>query len=40
VVEGAASFHIPFALSDRGVWKVRARDAISGLTAERDVRAG
>ena len=34
--DGTASFEIPFALNDAGgAWRVRARDAISGLTAER-----
>jgi len=33
--DGRASYHIPFAVSDaRGAWRVRARDLISGLTAE------
>jgi hypothetical protein len=34
VRDGAASFHIPFALNDaKGTWRVQARDVISGLTA-------
>jgi hypothetical protein len=40
IVDGRAKFEIPFALNDRGAWRVRARDAISGLTAETEVRAG
>lgn len=40
VVDGAARFRIPFAWNESGrLWKVRARDVISGLTAERIVRA-
>ena len=36
VINGRATFQIPFALNDApGKWRVRARDAISGLTAER-----
>jgi hypothetical protein len=36
VRDGRATFDIPFAMSDAsGAWRVRARDAISGLTAER-----
>jgi hypothetical protein len=39
IVGGKGQAHIPFALSDSGrVWRVRARDVISGLTAERQVR--
>jgi hypothetical protein len=38
VRDGRASYRIPFALSDaRGAWRVRARDVVSGLTAERTV---
>ncbi|MBI3279571.1 MAG: beta-galactosidase, partial [Acidobacteria bacterium] len=34
--DGRASFAIPFALNDpRGKWRIRARDVVSGLTAER-----
>lgn len=37
--EGAAQIEIPFALNDSsGVWSVRTRDVISGLTAERTIR--
>jgi hypothetical protein len=33
--DGRAAYHIPFALSDAiGMWRVRARDVVSGLTAE------
>ena len=33
--DGRASYAIPFALNDaRGSWRVRARDVVSGLTAE------
>lgn len=36
--EGAAKIEIPFALSDvSGKWRVRARDVVSGLTAERAI---
>ncbi len=39
IVDGRGQARIPFALSDAGrVWRVRARDVISGLTAERQVR--
>jgi hypothetical protein len=35
VRNGKAHFEVPFALSDaRGSWRIRARDVISGLTAE------
>ncbi|MCW5981138.1 MAG: beta-galactosidase [Bryobacteraceae bacterium] len=38
IVDGAAKVAIPFALSDaRGAWRIRARDVISGLTAEQKV---
>ena len=41
VENGRAGFHIPFALNDpRGAWRVRARDVVSGLTAEQVVRPG
>jgi hypothetical protein len=42
VVDGGARFEIPFALNDpAGRWRLRARDVVSGLTAERVVtRAG
>jgi hypothetical protein len=33
--DGRAAYQIPFALSDaNGLWRVRARDVVSGLTAE------
>jgi hypothetical protein len=36
VKEGRAAFHLPFALNDpAGAWRIRARDVVSGLTAER-----
>ncbi len=39
VREGTAQVAIPFALNDRsGTWRIRARDVISGLTAERATR--
>jgi hypothetical protein len=39
VKNGAAKFEIPFAPNDApGDWSVRARDVISGLTAERSIR--
>jgi len=38
IVDGRGRVEIPFALSDRGRWRVRARDAISGLVAEQQVR--
>ena len=39
VKDGSANFHVPFALNDpQGLWRVRARDAVSGLTAERTVQ--
>jgi hypothetical protein len=38
---GRASFVIPFALSDaKGEWRVRARDVVSGLTAETVITPG
>jgi hypothetical protein len=38
VVDGTAQFDIPFALSDaKGGWRVRARDVVSGVVAERVV---
>ena len=41
VRNGRAAFHIPFALNDApGAWRVRARDVVSGLTAERSLRRG
>ena len=40
IVDGQARVEIPFALNDLGTWRVRARDLISGLTAETEVRAG
>jgi hypothetical protein len=34
VRDGKASLQIPFAISDtKGVWRIQARDVISGLTA-------
>lgn len=38
VENGAGRVAIPFALSDSGIWTIRARDVISGLTAERKLR--
>ena len=38
IVNGEGRAQIPFALSDRGVWRVRARDVVSGLKTERQVR--
>lgn len=39
VRDGRAKFEVPFALSDAaGAWRVRARDVVSGLTAERIVK--
>jgi hypothetical protein len=39
VRDGRAEFAIPFALNDAsGVWRVRGRDVISGLTAEHALR--
>ena len=38
VVKGAAQFSVPFAWNDTsGRWRIRARDVISGLEAEREV---
>jgi hypothetical protein len=38
VHSGEASLRIPFAISDaRGVWRIRVRDVVSGLTAETSV---
>ncbi len=38
IQRGRASFHVPWALNDAaGPWRIRARDVISGLTAERRV---
>ncbi len=38
VKNGAARFEIPFALNDAGgAWRIRAHDAVSGLTAESTV---
>ena len=35
VRDGRAAYRIPFALNDAsGLWRVQARDVISGLTAE------
>jgi hypothetical protein len=39
VVDGRAKFEVPFAKNDAaGDWTVRARDVVSGLTAERKLR--
>ncbi len=39
IVDGRATFSLPFALNDAaGDWRLRARDVVSGLTAERVVR--
>lgn len=39
IENGKASFSIPFAINDpKGAWRVRARDVVSGLTAEQTVR--
>ena len=39
VENGRAAFAVPFAMNDaRGAWRVRARDVVSGLTAERVVK--
>ena len=39
VRDGAAAYRIPFADNDlRGLWRVRARDVVSGLTAEVTLR--
>jgi len=41
ILDGRAKFQIPFALNDPpGRWRVRARDVISGLTAERALSRG
>jgi hypothetical protein len=38
VQDGAANLEIAFAVNDaKGAWRVRARDVISGLTAEAKV---
>ncbi len=37
---GEGRVEIPFALSDRGEWTIKARDVVSGLTAERRYRVG
>ena len=38
ILDGRGEFHIPFALSDsNGLWRVRARDVISGLVAEQTI---
>ena len=40
IVDGAARFHIPFAVNEAGrKWRVRARDVVSGLITEREVTA-
>ncbi len=39
IVDGAGRFEIPFALNDaRGAWRIRARDVVSGVSAERALR--
>lgn len=39
ITDGSAKIDIPFALNDEsGAWRIRARDVISGITAERTVR--
>jgi hypothetical protein len=39
VENGRARYQVPFALNDEpGTWRVRARDVISGLTAEATIR--
>ncbi|MBK5295475.1 MAG: beta-galactosidase [Acidobacteriia bacterium] len=38
IENGRASAAVPFAWNDTGTWTVKARDAISGLTAERRLR--
>lgn len=39
VRDGQADFEVPFAMNDAsGAWRVRARDVVSGLTAERIVK--
>jgi hypothetical protein len=39
IQNGRASFAIPFAMNDAaGAWRIRARDVVSGLTAERAVK--
>lgn len=39
ILQGRGQFHIPFALNDAsGTWRVRARDVISGLVAERTIQ--
>ena len=39
VKDGRAPFHVPFALNDAaGSWRIRARDVVSGLTAERSIK--
>jgi hypothetical protein len=36
--DGRGTIEIPFALNDAGTWTIKARDVISGLTAERRVK--
>jgi hypothetical protein len=38
ITDGAGRAEIPFALNDTGTWLIKARDVISGLTAERQLR--
>lgn len=38
--DGEGRVEIPFALSDGGEWTIKARDVVSGLTAERRYRVG
>ncbi|MCZ2155910.1 MAG: beta-galactosidase trimerization domain-containing protein [Bryobacterales bacterium] len=39
ITDGSAKIDIPFALNDAsGAWRIRARDVISGITAERTLR--
>jgi hypothetical protein len=38
IVDGKADYQIPFAMDETGSWTVKARDAISGLTAQRTMK--
>jgi len=38
IEDGRGRVEIPFALSDNGTWTIKARDVISGLTAQRQHR--
>jgi hypothetical protein len=38
IEDGRGRIEIPFALSDNGTWTIKARDVISGLTAQRQYR--